>query len=74
MGLAGCATGTFAAQGNPETRMDGPACYRETKATYEAAGTGPDPSAALVNIGARLMAKDDGFEHCVPAGGREQTR
>jgi hypothetical protein len=74
MGLTGCAAGNFASHGNPESRMDGPACYRETKANYEAAGTGPDPNAALVNIGTGLMAKDDGFEHCVPAAGREQIR
>ena len=74
MGLAGCAAGNFAPQGNPESRMDGPACYRDTKANYEAAGTGPDPNAALVNIGAGLMAKDDAFEHCVPVRVREQTR
>jgi hypothetical protein len=77
LGLAGCAPGSFNAGGaynDPQFRMEEPACYRETKSNYEAAGTGPDPNAALLNIGAALIAKDNALGLCTSARGREQIR
>jgi hypothetical protein len=75
--VAGCAADSFTAgtaHGDAEFRMQGPACYRQAKSNYEAAGASPDPNAALMNIGAALSAKDDAFEQCTLTPGRGQTR
>ena len=77
LGLAGCGSDSRTAgsvHGDTEFRMEGPPCYREAKSNYEAAGTSPDPNAALVKIGAGLIARDDAFGQCTPARDREQTR
>ena len=71
----GCGAGSFAAgstHGDLEHRMEGPVCYRETKSRYEAAATGSDPNAALINIGMALSANDGGLEQCAPV--REPAR
>ena len=74
---AGCGAGSFtsgSARGDAEFQLERAACYREAKLNYEAAGAGPDPNAALMNIGAALIAKDNAFEQCTPARGLQQTK
>lgn len=76
LGLAGCgasASNAESAQGSA-SRMEGPACYRDAKSNYEAAATGPDPNAALMNIGAALTATDDAFAHCDPEPDLKRTK
>jgi len=67
--LAGCGSATGSARGDPEVQVDEPACYRDAKSEYEAAGASQSPNAALLNIGGSLAARDNGFGKCVPTGG-----
>jgi hypothetical protein len=71
MALAGCGMATGSARGDPQSRMDEPTCYRDTKSEYEAAGASQSPNTALLNIGASLAAKDNGFGKCLPATGEK---
>jgi hypothetical protein len=67
--LAGCSSAAGSARGGPELQVEEPTCYRQAKTEYEAAGASQSPNAALLNIGAALVAKDNTFEKCAPAGG-----
>jgi hypothetical protein len=69
MGLAGCGSAIGSARDDPQQQMEEPTCYRDTKSEYEAAGASQSPNAGLLNIGASLAAKDNGFGKCVPAAG-----
>jgi hypothetical protein len=76
LALAGCGAGTSTAgsgHADPEVQME-TACYQKAESDYEAAGIGPNPNAALMNIGAALTAKDNAFEQCVRARGGKQTK
>jgi hypothetical protein len=77
LALTGCSASVSpsgSAGGDPVSRMEEPACYREAKSSYEAAGTSSDPNAALVNIGAALSARDSVFDRCTPARDLKQTQ
>jgi hypothetical protein len=69
--IAGCGSAIGSARGDSQHPMDEPACYRDTKSEYEAAGASQSPNAALLNIGASLAAKDNAFGKCVPAAGEK---
>lgn len=67
LALAGCGMATGGVRGDPQPQVAEPTCYRDTKTEYEAAGASQSPNTALLNIGASLAAKDNGFGKCLPA-------
>ncbi len=69
MALGGCGASAGSARGDSELQVQEPACYRNTKSEYEAAGTSQSPNAALLDIGAALATNDNTLQKCLPAGG-----
>jgi hypothetical protein len=70
LALAGCGSPGSAAgstRNDPGLKVDEPACYRDARSEYEAAGASKTPNAALLDIGAALASRDNGLEKCVPA-------
>jgi hypothetical protein len=67
--LAGCGSATGSARDDRQLLMDEPACYRDTKSEYEAAGASQSPNAAMLKIGASLAARDNALGKCLPAAG-----
>ena len=72
MALAGCGSAAGSARDDPQLQVDEPTCYRDAKSEYESAGASQSPNAAMLNIGASLAAKDNGFGKCVPAAGEKK--